>query len=230
MKATVPVPLSSLSSAASPAELVKLTEKLLEDIPSSKSASKVEPVPSFPPCQIWLTPTSGVPLKVGEEEKTKLPVPVSSVMALIKFADDGVPRKVATPVPRPETPVEIGSPVALVKVAALGVPRFGVVKTGFVVKATTPVPLSSLSSAASPAELVNEADRPKEEVATHCVPVPVVLRMKPLVPTELRLSLRVPLMTKLVVVALVVVRLRIVLEAVLTNPPLKVRSEVAVST
>jgi hypothetical protein len=54
-----------------------------------------------------------------------------------------VPSAVATFVPKPLTPVEIGRPLALVSVAAEGVPRFGVVNTGEVVKATSPVPLTA---------------------------------------------------------------------------------------
>ena len=42
-------------------------------------------------------------VSVGEVAKTFAPVPVSSVNAAAKFADDGVARKVATFVPRPVT-------------------------------------------------------------------------------------------------------------------------------
>ena len=59
-----------------------------------------------------------VPVKVGEFENTSDPVPVSSVTADERFADDGVPRKVATPVPSPDTPVEIGRFVASVRLNA----------------------------------------------------------------------------------------------------------------
>jgi hypothetical protein len=55
---------------------------------------------------------------VGEVAKTVAPVPVSSVKAAAKLALDGVPRNVATPVPKAERPVPpfaIGnSPVTLV--------------------------------------------------------------------------------------------------------------------
>ena len=63
------------------------------------------------------------------------------------------PRAVRTPVPAPVRPVLIGRPVPLVKVIADGVPRFGVVKTGLVVYATTPVPLSSERIVAKLAEV-----------------------------------------------------------------------------
>jgi hypothetical protein len=41
------------------------------------------------------------PVKVGPPAKTLAPVPVSSVRAAARFALDGVPRNVATPVPSP---------------------------------------------------------------------------------------------------------------------------------
>ena len=69
-------------------------------------------------------------VSVGEVAKTASPVPVSSVNAAAKFADDGVARKVATFVPRPETPVETGRPVHDVSVPLEGVPRTGVTSVG----------------------------------------------------------------------------------------------------
>ena len=69
-------------------------------------------------------------VRVGLVAKTASPDPVSSVNAAAKFADDGVARKVATFVPRPETPVETGSPVQLVSVPLEGVPRTGVTSVG----------------------------------------------------------------------------------------------------
>jgi hypothetical protein len=61
---------------------------------------------------------------------TKAPEPVSPVTAAAKLAEDGVAKKVATPVPRPLTPVLIGSPVAFVKVPEAGVPSIGAVSVG----------------------------------------------------------------------------------------------------
>jgi hypothetical protein len=46
-----------------------------------------------------------VPVNVGEAANTKSPVPVFSVTADLKFADDGVAKKVATPVPKLLIPV-----------------------------------------------------------------------------------------------------------------------------
>lgn len=53
----------------------------------------------------------------GELENNKLPVPVSSVTALIKFVLVGVAKNVAIPEPKPEIPVDTGNPVALVNTA-----------------------------------------------------------------------------------------------------------------
>ena len=55
------------------------------------------------------TKVVGVPklgvTNVGEVAKTAEPLPVSSVKAAARFADDGVPRKVATPLPKDVIPV-----------------------------------------------------------------------------------------------------------------------------
>ena len=53
-------------------------------------------------------PSSGV-TRVGVLANTSAPVPVSSVTAEARFAEDGVARNVATPVPRPDTPVLIAT-------------------------------------------------------------------------------------------------------------------------
>src|ERR1700678_2556972 len=66
-------------------------------------------------------PSAGV-TSVGDVANTAFPVPVLVVSAARRFALDGVPRKVDTPVARPETPVLIGSPVAFVRVMLAGVP------------------------------------------------------------------------------------------------------------
>ena len=88
------------------------------------------------PVRFVTTPEAGVPragvTRVGLVAKTKAPEPVSSVTAAARLADDGVPRNVATFVPKPLTPVEIGKLVALVSVADEGVPRAGVTRVGLV--------------------------------------------------------------------------------------------------
>src|SRR3989344_5817881 len=100
-------------------------------VPTAKAVTVV-----FPKVEVPVTPT--VPEKVA---------------AAAKLAVEGVARKVATPVPNPDTPVLIGRPVALVRVAADGVPRFGVVKTGETAKTAAPVPVSSVSSVANSEEV-----------------------------------------------------------------------------
>jgi len=97
------------------------------------------------PVRFVATPEAGVPsagvTSVGEVAKTFEPVPVEVVRADKRFAEDGVARKVATPVARPDTPVEIGRPVALVRTAADGVPRAGVKSVGEVASTIAPVPV-----------------------------------------------------------------------------------------
>ena len=85
-------------------------------------------------------PREGV-VNDGEVPKTRAPEPVSSVIDVAKFELDGVPKKVATPVPKPLTPVEIGKPVPFVSVIKDGIPKAGVVKVGLLDKTTLPVPV-----------------------------------------------------------------------------------------
>ena len=86
-------------------------------------------------------PTPRVLEKLGVVPKTSAPDPVSPVTAAAKLALDGVARKVATFVPRPDTPVEIGKPVQLVSVPEEGVPSAGVVSDGLVESTTEPDPV-----------------------------------------------------------------------------------------
>lgn len=76
-----------------------------------------EVVPST--VQLLNVPDVGVPrtgvTKAGLVANTSAPVPVSSVTAAARFADDGVPRNVATPVPNEVIPVP---PLATAKVPA----------------------------------------------------------------------------------------------------------------
>jgi len=72
----------------------------------------------------------GVPVKAGDTDKTTFPVPVSSVKANAKLAEEGAPKNPATLVPNPLTPEEIGNPVALVRVPDAGVPNTGPVIIG----------------------------------------------------------------------------------------------------
>ena len=76
---------------------------------------------------VKLDPVKLIPVViVGLVANTKLPLPVDVVIADKRFALDGVPRNVATPVPSPLTPEEIGNPVQFVSVPDVGVPNIGV--------------------------------------------------------------------------------------------------------
>jgi len=88
----------------------------------------------------------------GDVANTKSPVPVSSVTADAKLADDGVAKNVATLAAKPDTPVEIGSPVQLVRVPDVGVPNNGVVRVGDVANTKSPEPVSSVTAVAKLAD------------------------------------------------------------------------------
>jgi hypothetical protein len=178
-----PVPVSSVTAAARLA---------LEGVPKNVATpvpNDVMPVPPFATGSVPVTPVDrgkpvalvsvtdvGVPNKgvtsVGLVANTKEPVPVSSVTAVIKFAEEGVAKNVATPVPKPLMPVETGRPVALVKVAEEGVPNAGVTNVGLVAKTKEPEPVSSVTAA-----IKFEEEGVAKKVA---IPVP-----KPLMPVEI---------------------------------------------
>jgi hypothetical protein len=117
----------------------------------------VTPVVNGRPVKFVATPEVGVPkrgvTRVGEVANTAAPLPVSSVKAAAKFALLGVAKKVATPVPNPDTPVLIGRPVAFVKVPLVGVPRIGVTRVGLVANTNEPVPVSLVTAASKLAEV-----------------------------------------------------------------------------
>jgi len=125
------------------------------------------------------TPREGV-IRLGDVPKTKAPVPVSSVTAVIRFELDGVPRKVAMPVPSPLTPVEIGSPVPFVNVTLDGVPNTGVTSVGDVEKTrfvlvvpVVPVAAERYPTCVSEVELVVSAP-PAVDTATLLGVRPVI--------------------------------------------------------
>jgi hypothetical protein len=80
--------------------------------------------------EVARTPDTIGVVRVGVVAKTATPVPVSSVSAARRLADDALTKNVATPVARPDTPVAIGSPVQLVSVPEVGVPSMGVTNVG----------------------------------------------------------------------------------------------------
>jgi hypothetical protein len=74
-------------------------------VPVTESAGVLVPVTVTPLIEVAVAaPKVGV-TRVGLLAKTSAPVPVSSVTAAARLAEDGVPRKVATPVPRLVSPV-----------------------------------------------------------------------------------------------------------------------------
>lgn len=137
-------------------------------------------------------PKSGV-MRVGDVAKTSDPDPVSSVTAAAKFPLDGVPRKVAMPLPSPETPLVIGNPVQLVRVPDDGVPSAPPLTTGAPAEpiltasaVATPVPSPLMPDATGrPVQLVSvpEVGVPKTgvtsvaDVARTTAPVPVTAVM-----------------------------------------------------
>ena len=135
----------------------------------------VTPVVSGRPVILVAVPEEGVPstgvTKVGLVAKTNAPDPVSLVTADARLADVGVPKKVATLLPSPDTPVEIGSPVALVNVPDAGVPKAGVTNVGLVAKTNDPDPVSSVTAVARLAEdgVPNHAATPEPKLV---IPVP----------------------------------------------------------
>jgi hypothetical protein len=161
-----PVPVLSVRADA------KLAEDEAPKNVATLAAKPETPVEIGRPVQLVRVPEDGVPnagvTRVGEVANTNAPVPVSSVTAAIKLADDGVPKKVATPVAKPDTPVEIGSPVQLVRVPEDGVPNAGVTRVGDVANTKAPLPVSSEITPAS-----------SKEVVAACIDnlLPVVIRI-----------------------------------------------------
>ena len=139
--------------------------------------------PRFPDAGV---PNAGV-TRVGLVAKTSAPLPVSSVTAVARFAELGVARNVATPVPSPLTPVLMGRPVQLVRVPLDGVPRTGLTRVGefdkttFVVPVEVVVPVPPLVTATVPAKVI--------------VPVPVIgppELVRPVVPPDTSTLVTVP--------------------------------------
>lgn len=156
----------------------------------------VTPVVKGRPVALVNVAALGVPrlgvVRLGDVPKTRLPVPVDVVMALKRFALDGVPRNVATPVPKPLTPVLIGSPVAFVKTAADGVPSAGAISVGEFARTALPVPLTVQFAAMGgfePEALLQSTEFCATE-ASPTVPVPVIV--PPVTPLFVAMLVTVP--------------------------------------
>ena len=104
------------------------------------------------------------PVKVGDAERTTLPLPVLVVTPVPPFATGKVP----------VTPVVKGSPVPFVSVTEVGVPRTGVTSVGLVLRTTLPVPVDVVT----PVPPLVTASVP----ATVTTPVVAVEGVKPVVP------------------------------------------------
>ena len=143
-----------------------VTLKLVSvDVPALTPPVRVKEVPVA-------APRTGV-TNVGVLAKTNAPVPVSSVIALIKFELVGVAKNDAIPVPKPLTPVAIGKPVAFVNVAEVGVPRIGVTKVGLVDNTTFPDPVDVVT----PVPPYATANVDPFQVPDVIVPTPVKLEL-----------------------------------------------------
>jgi hypothetical protein len=147
--------------------------------------------PAAVPVMFVPTKADGVPragvTSVGDVANTKEPEPVSSDTAEAKFAELGVAKNVATPVPKPLIPVLTGSPVAFVNVTEVGVPNKGVISVGDVAKTLLPVPvlvtltMFLLTSSARAVEAVRP-DRVAVLLALSVVNAPVLGVVAPTVP------------------------------------------------
>jgi len=130
------------------------------------------------------TPKDGV-VKVGEIAKTKAPLPVSSVTAAAKLAEEGVAKKVAMPVPRPDMPVETGRFVALARLRELGVP-----KAPPTVATVPEAGRVRVDPAASPTRVTFPVviDRFLARVSREVTPVTETSKVPAEVPTEVKVS------------------------------------------
>ena len=95
--------------------VVELTVVVVPTTVKSPVTTKLPPMSVSP--KVLISAKVAVPVNVGSALNTTEPVPVSFVIAAAKFAEEGVARNVAIPVPSPEIPVETGKPVAFVSVA-----------------------------------------------------------------------------------------------------------------
>lgn len=116
-----------------------LEEAKLETVNPSEEVAMLVTAP-------LLSTWTSCPIVHGEVVATPPPVPPDGV-AHVPSPRQKVDADAFVPLLRfptgrlPVTPEESGNPVAFVSVAADGVPRFGVVNTGDMLIATTPVPV-----------------------------------------------------------------------------------------
>ena len=140
-------------------------------------------------------PSTGV-TSVGVLANTAAPVPVSSVSAEARFALDGVPRKVATPVPSPLTSLAIRTVkvllapliVLFVSVSVVALPTNVSVAAG---RLSVTVPSAPVTGCKVIVPLVafRKPIAPTEVPATPKLILEVLSNMKPATPPKLPLSL-----------------------------------------
>jgi hypothetical protein len=180
-----PLPVSSVTAAA----------RFTEDGVARNVATFV-PKPETPvligrPVALVRTPEEGVPkagvTRVGEVANTRAPLPVSSVTAAARFSEDGVPKNVATFVPKPETPVLIGRPVALVRTPEVGVPKAGVIRVGELLRTLLPLPVEVVT----PVPPFSTASVP-DNVIVPVVVIGLPETVSPVVPPEKVTEVTVP--------------------------------------
>jgi hypothetical protein len=138
-KTNEPEPVSSVIADAKLA-LEGVAKRVATPVPKPLTPVEIGRPVAFVKVALVGVPRIGV-TNVGDVANTADPVPVSSVKAESKFAEEGVAKNVAIPVPRPETPVEIGRPVRFVATPEVGVPNAGVTSVGEFDNTTLPVPV-----------------------------------------------------------------------------------------
>ena len=160
-KTSEPLPVSSVTAAARLA---------LDGVP--RNVATPAPRPAIPvltgnPVALVSVAADGVPrsgvTSDGLVANTRAPVPVSSVTAARRLADDGVASHVPTPVPRPVSP-DAGKPVQFVSVPLLGVPSAGLTSVGLVSKTIAPEPVVELPSAVTAPLVGNVSEVAPENV------------------------------------------------------------------
>ena len=112
-------------------------------------------------------PEDGVP--IAPSANSSAPVPLSSVIAVLRLALLGVAKKVRIPDAAPVRELK-GKDVQFERFPLVGVPRTGVTNVGLVANTNDPVPVLSDISEATPLESVTE-DRAPVAVVTLRRPV-----------------------------------------------------------
>jgi len=191
-----PVPVSSVSAVAKFADVKEPNDAALPtDVIIPVRLALVVTLPEVNPdaVPVILVPTKalGVPkagvTSVGLVANTSEPEPVSSVIEAAKFALDGVPKNVATPVPKdviPVPPLATGKAVpeyvmARVPEDVIGLPAM-LKMLGTVAATLVTEPAPAAAHVPSPRQKVDaEAEVPELRLVTGKFPVTPVVKGKP---------------------------------------------------